>query len=845
MGRGAPDGQVGLSIGAAKPRSWSFVRCDAPVPDAAQVTSRAGHTLVRDVVGFPHDVVLDDPGGALSEAAKLRLMKAFSLGVDRLRTAGRCQVARARIEIVVDPSVHGGPTLEPGPRVTLSPTLVRRMNRSMGHLRAAVFALCESRPDIVVEPRRAGRPATGPVPAKVLMFKNIFTKDVGGADALQINPGVHHLLSPLVAAGVDLVLLDGKLPLQDVCERPPLPDAPLSPAEFCTDPDELERALAAHPDLNLICLTLLERSFGQIRALCRFIRERSRAFIAIGGVFPTVTPEHAFVHLEQAQFLVRGDGEQVLPAIVELVAGRTIDQGLDDAAVEALSRLSGVLARAGRRSVAADCAVVNRVVNLDDAPLDFSLFERDNVEAGLSLSTSRGCVYSCHFCSVMDKNLWRGKSVAAVMDDLAAYDRRLVEIYGSAEAVPVTARRLQLWDDDFFLEPARAAELMRRMHAAGFRASFLQGTVSSFFVKEGRRVTRALNEELLDAIPSGFLVDRIGLKLGTENFNDRELKRLGKPYDYHRIRRLAFALSERGIRQEHFRILCNRETSLDDLLDNFEKLTELRWALGPDFFVLAPSWLINLYPTALYRSCQVRGTDLDQPTVGALRAEEFPEFDYPFVIPERPEHDEVFDIVSRFTGGMHFGVAGHPDWLFEGVHGPDDADYLLIYDYLRRVLEERQERLRASGAPQSAGELYRIERALASRLGPQRYVSRGALRRLAPALELESQEQARTQRLARYVMAIFDQARQAGQLEARVNVVAQPDGVVVEVSEGEEAVEFLVQRYLRDTPCAFHTSNLAFIARSSLSTEGERRRASPIIEQVRQAVSRHDNHELA
>ncbi|MBW2525579.1 MAG: cobalamin-dependent protein [Deltaproteobacteria bacterium] len=841
MADAGSDRASGLHIGRAKPRTWRLLRTDSPVPAARVIRSRAGHELVRDQVGFPHLVELECPPGLLSEPAKLRLMKAFSLGVERLREAGRSAVAESMIRVVVDPAASGGPTATRGPVFTLSPKLLGRMNRSMAHLRAAVFALVESSrekiaPVAVAEPSSAGRPQS-----KVLLFRNIFTKDVGGADALQINPGVHYLISSLQGCA-ELVLLDAKLPLQDVCEQPPLPDDELAPEQFLTDPPELERALADHPDLNLVCLTLLERSFGQVRSLCRFIRGRSDAFIAVGGVFPTVTPEHAFAHLPEASFIVRGDGEPILPTIVEAVAGRTAATGLDEPAWTKLRRLEGVLVRCGSRSLSCRSDQVNRVSDLDDLPLDFSFLDRQNVAGGLSISTSRGCVYCCHFCSVMDRHLWRGKSADAVVRDLEAYERRLVDLYGAAEAVPETARHLQIWDDDFFLEPERAAQLMGRMVERGFRASFIQGTVSSFFLKEGSRITRTLNEPLLDAIPDRLLVDRVGLKLGTESFCDPELKRLGKPYDVQRIRALVLALAARNVRQEHFRILCNRQTSLDDLLDNFETLTELRFAVGPDFFVLAPSWLINLFPTPLYQACQIRGTDLDQPTAGALRADRFPEFDYPFVVPERPERHEVFEVVRRFPAGMHFGAAGKPAWMFDGVHGPDDEAYLRIYDYLRRALEERLDELRAG--PADPGERYRIEQTLATRLGAGRWVPDGALRRVAPRLDVPTSEPRTVRALARYVEAVLQGAVAGGDLEADVRVAADTDGVIVDVEQGGATVRFLVQRLVPGVDAAFCTENLAFIARSSLGTEAERQRASAVIEAVRHGVSSHDVHLL-
>ncbi|MFH2008055.1 MAG: cobalamin-dependent protein [bacterium] len=825
-------------IGKVRPRSWLQVRCDEPLPFAAQVQTSAGHGLARDPVGFPHVVILRCPYDALPEAGKLRLMKAFAWAVEEVRS-GTGDGLAVRIELKVAPDASAAAELGRGPVVTLSPAWLQANNADLVALRRAARELVQGRGEamLTAQPASAVRDA-GPL-GKVLLYKNVFTKDVDGRDALQVNPGMHYLISALRAAGAELVLLDGKHPLQDVCERPPDVNDRLAPEGFITDPEELERALADHPDLSLVCFTLLEKSFSQVRDLCRFVRERSRAFIAVGGVFPTVTPEHCFAHLPDANFVVRGDGEQVLPALARVVAGRTIDQGLDAGCLDRLGRLHGVIARCGDVSVAAGLDEANRVMELDESVLDFAFFERENVEGGLSLSTSRGCIYSCRFCSVMDKTHWRGRSVEAVVRDLQAYAQRIEELYGSAAAVPATARELQIWDDDFFIEPRRAAALLGEIETLGFTATFLQGTVASFFRRDGRTVTRELNEELLDAIHPSFFAERGGLKIGTENFNDTELKRLGKPYDFDRVRALVRGLGRRGIRQDHFRILCNRQTTLNELLDNLEKITALRWEVGPSFSVLDPSWLMNLFPSALYRSCQVQGTDLGQPHAGVLREDGYPELDYPFVLPERPAHREVFEVVRRFPSGMHYGAAGQPDWLLEGVYDTDDVDYLQVFDGVRRALEQRRAELRAEPG-RDAAEQYRIERALETRLAGKSWIPRGVLVRVAPALALEGPEVRPESVLSAYLESLLTRAVQQGELDGRYAVRAELDGAALEVELGGARCAFLVQRYQPGAPCAFHTQNLAVIVQSAVDDEASRQRVAPIIDILRDIVQRYD-----
>jgi len=461
----------------------------------------------------------------------------------------------------------------------------------------------------------------------------VFTKDVDRGDARQLNPGAHHLISALREQGHETILVDAKHPLQDVCERPPTVDEPLDPEQVLTDPGELADALAAHPDLDLVCLTVLERSLAQVRELCRFIRDRSDAWIAVGGPLPTAAPEHCLVHLPEVDVLVRGDGETLLPRIAGAVAGLDRGEGALEVLEATLAGEHGLAARAGGALLCSHLDRINRVPDLDDSPLDFEFLERDQVQRGISLTTSRGCVYACRFCSVHDRQLWRAMSAERVLEHLRRYRRRLTELYGGVERIPAEALELQLWDDDFFVDSARAAAILEGAASAGHRVSFLQGTVASFFVREGRRITASLDGDLLDAIPPDIFTETGGLKVGTESFCDAELHRLGKPYAVDHVRRLVEGLARRGIRQDHYLVLCNRDTSLDDLLSGLETIAELRWKAGESFSVLQPSWLIHLFPTALYRTAQRRGFDGDLPNAGVLGVPGHPEFDYPFVSP--------------------------------------------------------------------------------------------------------------------------------------------------------------------------------------------------------------------
>ena len=863
---------VGITQGKKPSREgWIYLAAEREPVLCASEKGAGGRLLTREPLGFPYRVMLRGPGPG--RAGRLRLMKAAALSIKSAAAEAKGapvhDVGWIRINIAAHGATAGRSPLLRGERdgkktdivIDVPAAWLEKENRSVQDLRCAMYPYVRrfiSSLHSAALPRRKGplrkrngksaKRAAGKSKrrAKVLFFKNFFLKEVDRGESRQINPGIQYLVSPLVKRGVELILLDGKIPLQDVCEMPPHIDADLAPQQFISDPTELENALARNPDLSLVCLTVLERCFGQILRLCEFIRERSSALIAIGGLFPTHTPEHAFVHLPNADFLVRGDGEEILPDIVDIAAGRCFDKTFGPAQMEAIGGMQGVVASCGDVTVASRLDEVNMVEDLDRSGLDFSMLEKENVENGISISTSRGCVYNCRFCSIMDKRVWRAKSTRAVLRHLKDYKQRLRKLYGSPDAVPAQAYNLQIWDDDFFIDQDRAMELLPKIAEAGFRTTFLQGTVNSFFTRRRGRITDEVNGPLLDSLACGILTDYGGLKLGTENFVDAELIRLGKPYKCERIRKLALALAERNIDQEHYLLLCNRGTTLENLMENFEKIAELRWSIGPAFKVLEPSWLIEMVPTSHFKASRLKGLDARLPSVGMAAVRGYGEFDYPFIISDRPDRDEAFEIARRFPRGMHFGVVGRVDERdkYAGVHDIEDTDYLLIFGHVKKVLEKRRDQLRRRNDLAAMSELFRIERCLAGHFGKLHSVPSGLLGRIAPALKESHEPDGSRPGFLEYVRAMFAEARANGDIDFDVAARVVSEGIELSMAGGGEQLQFLVQRNEPGVPCAFATKNLAFVFRSPLEDPDSRPDVLRLMESLKKAAGKYDVFDL-
>jgi len=608
-----------------------------------------------------------DNGELVRRAGLIRLVRAAA---EAARAAG---ASPARVAVRVDEAVA-------------VPSCAWRALPGSG--RAAVFtvppSLLEARaPDLSEALSRASKGRAFPaakkaVPGKVLLFRSLLEAP-GKEGAERLNQGTFYLASALRASGAEVVLSDAKV------------------SRFARDPEqraELASLLDAHPDISLIALSLYDAYFEDAAALVRFLRERGAARIAVGALMPTRDPEAALVHLPGVDFVGRGAGEGLLPRLAAL--GK-----LDDAAQGALLSLDGALALADGAAYWAGAEDVLRVPDLDFAALDFSLLERRDAESGPAFCLSRGCGSACHFCTSPDQGRFHGKSAAEVGKVLAAYGRRLKELYGSWSAAPAEAFGIGFYDDDFLADAPRALAILALVRRSPFHLRFLQASIRALFLRGEDGGLASLDEGLIEALDPDLFAPKLGrgrasgepwIYLGTESFCDAELARLGKGYGARHVDAAARALSRRGLLQAHHFIASNARTTPGDVLESLGRIVRLRAEHGPEFALLEPviAHLVSFPGTASRRALAREGLDACVEVRGVLRVPGFPEFDYPLTVKDAPADPDVAAWAERLA----LKGAG-VDW---------EAEYEgLLFEWL--LLSER---LAASGAePARAARLRR------------------------------------------------------------------------------------------------------------------------------------------
>jgi radical SAM superfamily enzyme YgiQ (UPF0313 family) len=220
-----------------------------------------------------------------------------------------------------------------------------------------------------------------------------------------------------------------------------------------------------------------------------------RALVVVGGHDASRDPD--FFLSDAIDLIAIGDGEEVMPALVDAIA-----RGGD------LAKVNGLAIYRDEKLLRTPPAPMGR--NLDEYPLPARhLIERYadkyyiNFHRPLALlETARGCPFKCNFCSVwkFHESTFREKSPERVV----------------AELQQIKAENIFITDDIFWMNVKRGEEMARQIKAAGIRKFFTLQTRTDIIVKFPHLV-----EQWKDC-------GRLSIFLGLESVTDEGLAAVNK-----------------------------------------------------------------------------------------------------------------------------------------------------------------------------------------------------------------------------------------------------------------------------------------------------------------------------
>jgi anaerobic magnesium-protoporphyrin IX monomethyl ester cyclase len=171
---------------------------------------------------------------------------------------------------------------------------------------------------------------------------------------------------------------------------------------------------AARPDL--VCFTLMSLNVPSCVEFCRQLREACpEVLIACGGPAGTFTGTDVLAHNPYADLVAIGEGE---PIILDLMQRLALGEDVTTAPGLAYRAPDGALRQNPARPL---------IHNLDVLPYPVrdQLVAHGNKLEYVRLSTSRGCVAQCTFCSapnlgnrVQAGKAWRGRPAASVVGEV-------------------------------------------------------------------------------------------------------------------------------------------------------------------------------------------------------------------------------------------------------------------------------------------------------------------------------------------------------------------------------------------------------------------------------------------
>ncbi len=264
--------------------------------------------------------------------------------------------------------------------------------------------------------------------------------------------------------------------------------------------------------VDLFCFSLLAVHWAWAREK---ITELKRLFpeipILVGGPFPTTSPE-VILAFPGVDYVCCGDGEEPLMAMAESLEKGTLPQD-----VPGIPNIS--YHEAGKPVIK---PMSFQAVDLDDYPMpDVTIFEgqlRKSFFINASLITSRGCPFSCTYCSgptLMEEYKKIGKYVRQhSVPYTIEFLRKFKERYGT--------KRINFNDDVFFLNKKWLREFAPEYKKHVNLPMICLGNPNSFNREVGDLLKEASCELVIFGLQSGN--EEVRRQIGRKETNERVLK---------------------------------------------------------------------------------------------------------------------------------------------------------------------------------------------------------------------------------------------------------------------------------------------------------------------------------
>lgn len=306
--------------------------------------------------------------------------------------------------------------------------------------------------------------------------------------------------------------------------------------------------------------------------------------VLIGGVHPSSVPLECMKD-PNIDFLVKGEGEMPVLELISHIKGEL-----------PIEKVMGVYYRNGTEICFNGAGSVFK--DLDEIPLPayhlmpmneyFEAAKKDMTTRGglhdrwTHLVTSRGCPYSCNFCSahLMEGKKWRRRSAKNIADEIEMLHKKY------------EVKRITFEDSNFTLDIKRAEEVCDEIIKRGFNIKWS--------LPNGLRADRLTDNLLMKMKEAGCIEITLAVEHGDQEFLSNVIK---KNLDLKKVEKIVVDIRRAGIPVSGFFIVGippEDKTTVQKTIDMVKKLARL--GMVPQVNVAMP-----LPGTEMYDDCLKKG----------------------------------------------------------------------------------------------------------------------------------------------------------------------------------------------------------------------------------------------